>query len=110
MTPASIFSVVLTMLQSEAAPEGPGWYMIANTPEEKLEPRRVGNAQAEEIGRAFEAALPVGDETIPLHPFQVIKTGNTAAQAAIRLELQEAEEAAKRVAGLRRLLGDAPSE
>lgn len=110
MNPAPVFSVLLTMLQGEAAPEGPGWYMIANTPEEKLAPRRVNNEQAEEIGRAFEAVIPPGDETVTLHPFQAIKVGSQAAQACIRLELKKAEEAATRVAGLRRLLGDAPNE
>lgn len=104
--PHPIFSILLTVLQGETATEGPGWYIIANSPASKLPPRRVNSTQAEEIGRAFEAAIPPGDETILLHPFEVVKAGTEAAMSAVRLELQEAEEAAKRVAGLRRLLGD----
>lgn len=105
-----IYSVVLTMLSGDTAPEGPGWYILATSPNAQLPARRVSSDQAETIARSYEEAIPPGDETVLLHPFQVVKEGSVAAREVIKEELEEAEEAAKRVAGLRRLLGDVKDE
>jgi hypothetical protein len=101
-----LYALTLTMLSGELAPEGPGWYLTARCEEAKLVPRRLTAAQAEEIGRAFEGAIPVGDETIKLHPFKIVKEGSLAALEAVSEELADAEEAATKISRLRRLQSD----
>lgn len=101
-----VYSVLLTMLSGDAAPEGPGWYIMAHSPSAHLPARRVSSAQAIEIGSAFEQTIPVGDETLLIHPFEVVNQGTEASKGIIQDELEKAEAAALNVARLRRLLGE----
>jgi len=87
------------------APEGPGWYVHAFGDGKVIIPaKRVATPTAETLGAAFHDALKGQLEANAVSPNQLVNSGSNLIRAAIQQKLEYAEEQARQIAGLRRLL------
>jgi hypothetical protein len=87
------------------APEGPGWYVHAFGDGKVIIPAtRIATLTAETLGAAFEDALIDQHDLNAVSPNQLVNSGSNLIRAAIQQKLEYAEEQARQIAGLRRLL------
>ncbi len=96
------YSINLTFLSGEIAPEGPGWYIIGYADVLNTGRIKVTSSQAKEIARAVE--VPLTGKDLAIHPFEIVTQGTAILRETAAQELAEAERAAARIATLRRTL------
>jgi hypothetical protein len=101
---AENFWLTLQIDLTDAAPEGPGWYVYAGRPGAALIPvRRVTKAQAGTIAFAFDGVLGQLGGELPVAPHQLLESGNELIRQAIDAQLAQAEAMALKIAKLREL-------
>jgi hypothetical protein len=100
------------MYTRDDAPEGPGWYIHAFSDSNVIiSPKRIATPTAETLGATFEDALKGQLEANAVSPNQLVNSGSNLVRAAIQQKLEYAEEQARQIAGLRRLLqNETPDE
>lgn len=102
--------IALRLDLSKEAPNGAGWYLGAVIDGQPvIPPVPISSEAAHSLSGALQAALQSTDGEIPEVTFpQLVTSGERLVRAALEEQLRYAEEQAKKVALLRRKLGQAP--
>jgi hypothetical protein len=102
--------IALALDLTDQAPDGAGWYIdIFMDGKRLMAPMLVSANTAYELSQDFADAMQESPSELPsFSVMQIVQSGNQQIYDAIKRQLEEAEEAASKIAHLRRQLATAP--